>query len=50
MPELLYNLELDAQELSALHQLLQTVNQMGDLLTSAEESIQEKVIRLMEGR
>jgi hypothetical protein len=52
MPELLYNLELDAEELSALHQLLQLIEREfeGFQLKQAEKSIQEKVLRLMEGR
>jgi hypothetical protein len=48
-PAVSYMLELDAEELSALHQLLQTVQQMGEL-NPAEETIQGKVVRLMEGR
>ena len=53
-PTLLYNLELDAEELSALHQLLQWSRDDRNLgastPTPAEEAIAEKVLRLMEGR
>lgn len=48
-PTLLYNLELDAVELSALFKLFEWIVTVTEL-RPPEKAIQEKVIRLMEGR
>jgi hypothetical protein len=49
MPELLYNLELDALELYTLLQVFRSLA-ADDVLSPTEETIREKVQRLMEGR
>jgi hypothetical protein len=48
MPDLLYNLELDAKELLVVFRLLRSIK--GDVLSEAETSLYSKVLRLMEGR